>query len=262
MIDEALASNGNKSLMQVQRERTLPYLLFGGVGFMFAWAFIAALMEPKQKKPRTDFEFPDPETFAYPVHTSSQKARAINLYKLNPDDFERYVARLIEQRGYRTEWVGGKGDGGIDIRVYSLDGRYVGIVQCKRYKPGTALSPSYVRDLGMVMRIEQVQTAYLATTGRFSEQTYALARQLGIKLIDGNDLKSIVRERLAAESAPPPPPRPSYPVKPNDPYDPHARYRPPDDYYRLPRISEKWQTPGNPDERYQSRRGGKWDVGR
>lgn len=258
MIDEALASNGAKSMAQVEQAHAFPYLLVGGIGFLFAWAISIDLMTPRRKRPRADFDFPNPEALANPENMPSPKRRITNPYHLKPDQFERYVARLIEQKGYQTEWCGGKGDGGIDIKVFNHDGRYVGVVQCKRIHPDRTVPPGYVRELIMVRDKAEVGTAYLASTGRFSAETRALAAEHRIKLIDGDNLKDII-QRYEQPPPLPPMPRPQYPLPTNDP---HARFRPPDEPYRLPRISEQWQTPDKPNDQRRVRRGGKWDIGR
>lgn len=106
-------------------------------------------------------------------------------------DFEREVAYLIhKQTGLRTEVVGGAGDQGIDIKVFNGE-RLVGIVQCKNYAPNAILGPNLVREMIGVKHVVGVKTAYLVTSGRFSEGAKHLARQHNIKLLDGSDLAEI-----------------------------------------------------------------------
>lgn len=120
--------------------------------------------------------------------------------RLTPKEFEEEVAGLISVlTGYRTEVVGGIGDGGIDVKVFDQK-RMVGIVQCKRYSPGKYLEPSHIRELYTCKQQNNVSTAYLVTTARFSQASKQLAKQLGIKLMDGDDLERIrlrVREQAA-----------------------------------------------------------------
>lgn len=122
--------------------------------------------------------------------------------RLTPKEFEEEVAGLIAAlTGYRTEVVGGIGDGGIDVKVFDQK-RMIGIVQCKRYSPGKYLEPSHIRELYACKQQNNVSTAYLVTTARFSQASQQLARQLGIKLMDGDDLERIrlrVREQAAVK---------------------------------------------------------------
>lgn len=104
--------------------------------------------------------------------------------------FEYDVAGLINaMTGKRTQVVGGKGDGGIDIKVYDEKNSLVGVVQCKNVSQNKTVPPAYIRDLNSARHYHHVNIAYLVTTGRFSDQSHELARKLGVKLIDGQALK-------------------------------------------------------------------------
>ena len=46
---------------------------------------------------------------------SSAKNILGKLKKLNPNDFENYIADLYSKLGYKTEKVGGSYDGGVDV---------------------------------------------------------------------------------------------------------------------------------------------------
>ncbi len=107
-------------------------------------------------------------------------------------DFEYEVAGIIHaMTGKRTAVVGGSGDGGIDIKVFDDKNQLVGIVQCKNINPNKTVYPAHIRDLNTVRHHHQVNTAYLVTTGRFSENSRELAQKLGVKLIDGATLKKM-----------------------------------------------------------------------
>lgn len=111
------------------------------------------------------------------------------------DEFEHEVATIINQlTGHQTEVCGGSDDGGIDVKVFNAQNRLIGIVQCKQFKPGKAVAPSYVRELNTVKHYHHVNVAYLVTTGRFTDKTMRLAKELGVRLIDGDRLNSMRRK--------------------------------------------------------------------
>jgi hypothetical protein len=126
------------------------------------------------------------------------------LTDLSPSDFEREVARLIEVlTGNKTEVCGASGDGGVDIKVYNEKKRLIGVIQCKRVNASKTVPPSVIRDLNTVKHQHQVNTAYLITTGRFSEDSQQLAKELGVRLIGGIELdrmRTKAQERLSAKS--------------------------------------------------------------
>ena len=114
-------------------------------------------------------------------------------------EFEYEVAGLINQlTGKRTQVVGGAGDEGIDIKVLDDDDRLVGIVQCKKVDRNKAVYPAYIRDLNTVRHYHHVNTAYLVSTGYFTEKSQELAKSLGVKLIDGNALRQIRKRAMEA----------------------------------------------------------------
>ncbi|MBI1256311.1 MAG: hypothetical protein GC204_02465 [Chloroflexi bacterium] len=146
-------------------------------------------------------------TFDFNESPVSKRGRAYGVSASKREratEFEHDVASLIYQiTGRRTEVVGGSGDGGIDIKVYE-NGKWIGIVQCKNLAPGKFVYPSYIRDLNTVKHYHQVRTAYLVSTGLFSDSSRQLAKDLGVRLIDGNELKQLRRKAIAKSQRPDP----------------------------------------------------------
>jgi hypothetical protein len=111
-----------------------------------------------------------------------------------PQEFEREVAWLINTLTEQKAVVTGKaGDGGVDIKVYK-DKALVGIIQCKKYDDRRALPPSHVRELYAARERFGVPIAYLVTTAYFTDATEREAKELGIKLVDGNELNLMRRK--------------------------------------------------------------------
>jgi len=141
------------------------------------------------------------------LRLNSLEAQSKPAYELSPSELEHEVAwlfeRLWEMKGnkVRTEVFGSAGDGGIDIKVFDDTGTLIAIVQVKRFKPDIMVAPIYLRDLDSVKRRLGVRSAYLVTTGKFSQETQNLADQWNIKLIDGDQL-AYLRIQALSNSTP------------------------------------------------------------
>lgn len=116
--------------------------------------------------------------------------------EIDPDEFEDQIAQLFKSLGHQVQKTGGQGDHGIDLVVQSKRGEKW-IVQCKRWK-GFVGEP-VVRDLYGSMHHAMADRAAIVTTGGFTEQALAWAKEKPIDLIDGKELKrieaAILRER-------------------------------------------------------------------
>lgn len=122
------------------------------------------------------------------------------LYNLHPADFERYVARLFHQKGYKAYVRGRSGDLGVDLVVTRKGGRRA-IVQCKRYR--NTIGPDIVRELYGTLIHEGVSHAFLVTTADISESARAWAQGKPMTLIDGPTLVAIARSlQLPPHSSP------------------------------------------------------------
>jgi restriction system protein len=114
---------------------------------------------------------------------------------LSPKAFERYVAGLFRQKGYRVTVRGGSGDHGVDLELQNRLGRRA-IVQCKRYQ--NTVGEEVVRELLGTMLHEGVTHAFLVTTADISESARIWAADKPITLIDGASLAQIataIRQR-------------------------------------------------------------------
>lgn len=110
------------------------------------------------------------------------------LYALNPYDFERYVADLFRNKGYRVQLRGRSGDAGVDLMLTQRSGKRA-IVQCKRYR--RAIGPDIVRELYGTLVHERVSHAFLVTTADISDSAREWAQGKPITLIDGDSLAHI-----------------------------------------------------------------------
>lgn len=111
-----------------------------------------------------------------------------DLQALSPADFERYVAQLFRQKGYKVKIRGSKGDLGVDLELTQSGGKRA-IVQCKRYQ--NTISPKIVRELYGTLMHEQVAHAFLVTTADISDAAREWAQFKPLTLIDGETLLQV-----------------------------------------------------------------------
>jgi len=110
--------------------------------------------------------------------------------KLSHKEFELYVAELFRKLGYKTDVVGGSGDGGIDI-VLEKDNKK-SYVQCKQYS--SKVQVDKVRDFygAIVSKFADVK-CYFITNNYFTLPAEEFARDKPIELIDGQKLVKYVK---------------------------------------------------------------------
>ncbi|MEA3326345.1 MAG: restriction endonuclease [Chloroflexota bacterium] len=113
-----------------------------------------------------------------------------DLLALSPTSFEALVAELFSSYGYQAETIGGSSDHGVDVLVYTDQGKKW-VVQCKRYKH--SVGEPVVRDLYGTMLHEEAQRAYLITTGSFTRQALNWAEEKPIVLYDGEALITLIQ---------------------------------------------------------------------
>lgn len=184
------------------------YAKFGETGYSLAASMIQEFNEDLHRSPWTGFrekEFEDvvalSELFASEsLRTSSGtfldqrfidylSANVSDLQTMNWRKFEGLVGEYFTREGYHVELGPGRGDDGIDARLWP-EKRAEGdpatiIVQCKRQKE--SISKVIVKSLWADLVAEGAQSGLIVTTSRFSpgaKQTRTV-RQYPIELVDG-----------------------------------------------------------------------------
>lgn len=106
--------------------------------------------------------------------------------RCTPTEFERLVARLLFEAGYRVlQSQGGPRDMGADVIALNPFGQRV-VIQCKRYaKKSKVSSPDVQRFAGTARTIHHAQVAVIVTTSDFTRDAVYVAEHNGIVLVDG-----------------------------------------------------------------------------
>jgi restriction system protein len=92
------------------------------------------------------------------------------LRELPPRKFEETVAQMLEKQGYTVELTPASKDGGFDIYVASKQalGKFLYLVECKRYTPPNKVGVHLVRALHGVVQKTQANAGMLVTTSFFT----------------------------------------------------------------------------------------------
>jgi restriction system protein len=129
------------------------------------------------------------------VDTEGYKDKLLKILRELPaPGFERICQRLLREAGFKKVTVTGKsGDGGIDgegiLEVNPLMSFKV-LFQSKRYKDGSSVRASHVRDFRGAMQ-GRADKGIIITTGRFTQDAKKEALRDGappIELVDGDGL--------------------------------------------------------------------------
>jgi ssDNA-binding Zn-finger/Zn-ribbon topoisomerase 1 len=118
-------------------------------------------------------------------------------------EFENLVANAYRLQGYQVTITKDGADGGIDIVLTGEDERV--LVQCKHWRSYQVGAPVVREMLGLVVA-HGATGGVVVTSGRFSQEAEAFAREQGIQLLDGAATMQLVTFAMVApaESLPPP----------------------------------------------------------
>jgi restriction system protein len=121
-----------------------------------------------------------------PIYMNSQqehRERALTIADIDNMtgiDFERYVAKLLQSRGFQTELTATSGDLGVDIIAQGNGVRYA--VQVKRQVNG--VSRTAVSDAVGAMQHYRCQAAMVVTNSYFTSGAVQLAASSGCQLVN------------------------------------------------------------------------------
>jgi restriction system protein len=114
-------------------------------------------------------------------------------------EFEILVGEAFRRRGYQVVETGGAGaDGGVDL-VLRKDGAKF-FVQCKQWK-AYKVGVKVVRELAGVMAVHGAVRGFVVTSGRFTPEAEAFAKQGKVSLIDGVALAELIASTRRPQSA-------------------------------------------------------------
>lgn len=109
-------------------------------------------------------------------HLSRQPS---DLHKLAPRKFEELIAELLENMGWEVSLTKKTRDGGRDILAFLNTGigRFLCLVEAKRYAPERPVGVELVRSLYGTLCDEQANSALLVTTSYFSPDARRFQRR-------------------------------------------------------------------------------------
>jgi restriction system protein len=129
-----------------------------------------------------------------------RRQRALrDLAALSWQAFEEVIADAFRRHGYQVREVGGRGqaDGGVDV-VLERDGETT-VVQAKHWRRdrvGVAL----VRELYGVQQAMRAEHAMFVVMGGYTGDATQFAAQVGMTLVDGEELLHIIGTGLRGEA--------------------------------------------------------------
>ena len=101
---------------------------------------------------------------------SIMKSDPKQLYNLSSRKFEELIAELLYRKGFQVELSPPIKDGGIDIYAAKNDaiGKFLFLVECKRYTPPNKVGVSIVRSLYGVVQEQKANAGIIVTTSYFT----------------------------------------------------------------------------------------------
>lgn len=113
---------------------------------------------------------------------------------MNAGRFEQFVADVWRARGWTARVTQDGSDRGVDvIATKTQPFNQKEVIQAKRYSADNPVGSPQIQQYASLRQQENADTVVVVTSGRFSKQAEKLARQLNVKMIDGNSLYNLVK---------------------------------------------------------------------
>jgi restriction system protein len=106
------------------------------------------------------------------------------LYDISPREFEDLIASVLKKMGYSIRQTKLTRDGGKDIYAAINDplGKFLYVVECKRYGPRDHIGVGIVRSLYGVVQAERATAGVLVTSSFFTKPAIEFQQQVGNQL--------------------------------------------------------------------------------
>lgn len=126
----------------------------------------------------------------------SQDELLSQLRQMDEYEFEQLVADMWERWGWETTVTTSSGDSGIDvIAEKNSPFSQKHLIQAKRYSVCNKVgSPDIQQYSSLKQQENNVDAVVVVTTSSFTKQAERAAGNLNVKMIDGNDIHSIISE--------------------------------------------------------------------
>jgi restriction endonuclease len=100
-------------------------------------------------------------------------------WTVSPRKFEEIIAELLERMDYKVELTPLSGDGGFDMYAAKKDrvGRFLFLVECKRYVPPHKVGVQIIRSLYGVVQQKNANVGIIATTSFFTKGAMAFEQE-------------------------------------------------------------------------------------
>lgn len=121
------------------------------------------------------------------------------LQEMDSFDFEHFIADLWERRGWQTIVSNESSDRGVDITAIRSDDGFQtkAVIQAKRFQSDSSVGSPQIQQYASLKQQEGADIVVVVTTSTFSNQAETLADDLNVKLVDINDLVSVIQEEQA-----------------------------------------------------------------
>lgn len=102
------------------------------------------------------------------------------IWSLPPRRFEEIVAQILSKQGYEIELTPASGDGGFDIYAARKEGlgKFLYLVECKRYIPPNKVGVEIVRGLYGVLQAKRATAGAIVTTSFFTSGAEEFQREV------------------------------------------------------------------------------------
>jgi hypothetical protein len=127
------------------------------------------------------------------VSIPTQSTFKRELQSIDPSVFEQFVADVWDARGWTTRVTRDSTDRGVDVvATQQTPFRQKQIIQAKRYSDTNPVGSPEVQQYASLRQQENADAVIIVTSGRFSKQAESVARDLSVKLVDGDDLYDLI----------------------------------------------------------------------
>ena len=146
----------------------------------FQWQWVCGLIKP-------DFNDVYHEMYEY-LHRYPERMSELNWRK-----YEILIYEILRSQGFNVELGPGRGDGGIDIKMFQRDpiGDVLTAVQVKRYRPDRKITLQAVQALYGAATANDIQNSVFVTTSDYSPSAkkFAARENVSMKLYTSSDVR-------------------------------------------------------------------------